>query len=158
MCSLPFELSLHTVFFPYTRKKNPTNVEKQMELLQDLMVNEIVEFMVPLSYLICFSVAYYGPNAKLIGNVGSSQWQFVAVDDFQHTFGFIALFFLVDLGSVVVSSLFLWMFCRIKLWNVYKVVQDEFGMTFTANLIANLNGVRKSSFSIFNSTEKVFIN
>jgi hypothetical protein len=130
----------------YTRKKDPANVEKQMELLKDLMVNEIVEFMVPLSYLICFSVAYYGPNANLIGNVRSSQWQFVAVEDFEHTVGFITLFFLVDLGSVVLSSLFLWVFCRINLWHVCKVVQTEFGLTFTANLIANLNGVRKCIF------------
>ena len=146
MCACPFDIILPTLLSIYTRKKNPANIEKQMELLQDLMVNEIVEFMVPLSYLTCFSVAYYGPNANLIGNVGSSQWQFVAVDDFQHTFGFITLFFLVDLGSVVVSSFFLWVFCRINLWNVYKVVQAEFGLTFTANLIANLNGVRKCSF------------
>ena len=89
MCACPFHITLPTVLSIYTRKKNPANIEKQMELLQDLMVNEIVEFMVPLSYLTCFSVAYYGPNANLIGNVGSSQWQFVAVDDFQHTFGFI---------------------------------------------------------------------
>ena len=66
-----------------------------MELLQELMVAEIVEFMVPLSYLICFSVAYYGPNANSIGNVRSSQWQFVAVEDFEHTVGIIAIFSLL---------------------------------------------------------------
>ena len=113
------------------------------------MVNEIVEFMVPLSYLICFSVAYYGPNAYLIGNVRSGKWQFVAVEDFEHTIGFITLFFIVDLGSVLVSSLILWMFCRIKLWNVYIVVQEEFGLGFTSTLIANLNGVRYYSFKNF---------
>ena len=120
-----------------------------MELLQDLMINEIVEFIVPLCYLICFSVAYYGPNANLIGNVRNNQWQFVAVDDFEHTIGFIALFFLADLGSIVVSFLCLWMFTRINLWSVYKVVQGEFGLAFTSNLITNLNGVRKNSFLNF---------
>ena len=113
-----------------------------MELLQDLMINEIVEFMVPLSYLICFSVAYYGPNANLIGNIKSSKWQFVAVDDFEHTVGFVTLFFLVDLASVVVSSIILWIFCRINLWNVYKMVQEEYVLTFTSTLLCNLNGVR----------------
>ena len=130
----------------YFRKKDATNIEKQVELLQDLMVNEIVEFVVPLSYLICFIIAYYGPNANLIGNVRSSQWQFVAVEDFEHTIGIIAIFFFVDLGSVLVSSLILWNFCQIKLWNVYIVVQKEFGWSFTATLITNLNGVRKYLF------------
>ena len=109
------------------------------------MVVEIVEFMVPLCYLICFSVAYYGPNANLIGNVRSSQWQFVAVEDFEHTVGFIVLFFLVDLGSIVLSTLILWTFFRIKLWNVYILVQKEFGLSFNSTLIANLNAVSKYS-------------
>lgn len=114
----------------WMKKRNPINEEKQIEMLQDLIISEIVEFVVPLSYLLCFSVAYFGPNANLLGNVGNSYWQYNAVEDVAHTIGNIFMFFMIDMCSLVVCSCLLWIFCRINLYRVYIVVQKEFGNIF----------------------------
>ena len=44
------------------KKKDPLNVEKQIDLLQDLVLNEMIEFVVPVAYVIVFGSAYFGPN------------------------------------------------------------------------------------------------
>ena len=57
------------------QKKNTMTSEKGIELIQELVVSEMVEFMIPIFYLIVFIAAYYGPNANLIGNIRNSYWQ-----------------------------------------------------------------------------------
>ena len=37
--------------------------------LMTLTMNEFLEFIVPICYLICYVVAFYGPNSHLIGNI-----------------------------------------------------------------------------------------
>ena len=53
----------------WTRKRHPGNVQMQIDLLQDLAVYELVEFHSPLSFILVISVAFYGPNAEIFGNV-----------------------------------------------------------------------------------------
>ena len=128
----------------YARKKEPANIEKQLELIQELVVSEMIEFMVPILYLLVFISAYYGPNAKLIGNVGNSFWQYTAVQDFRHTIEFIVIFFTIDFSSTVISTFLLWMLCRINLLRVYSALQNEFGLSFMAATATNLSGVRET--------------
>ena len=37
------------------------------DLLQVLALNEFLELIVPICYLFCFLIAFYGPNAHLLG-------------------------------------------------------------------------------------------
>ena len=46
------------------RKKN---FAKCGETLQGLVMNEFLEFIIPLLFLVCFLAAYFGPNAEIIG-------------------------------------------------------------------------------------------
>ena len=115
-------------------KKNDKNsVKETTELLQDLIVNEMVEFITPIMYLLCFVTAFYGPNANLIGNISNSKWHFVAVDDLGYSVTLICLFFGLDAVSVVVSSGILWKFRKINLYRVLAAIQTEFGYVFTLN-------------------------
>ena len=125
----------------YIRKKNPDETERQINLLQELAINEIVEAMVPMLYLLCFTLAYYGPNSALIGNVGNSDWQYQAVDDFGYSFSLVFIFFLVDVCSAIIGAILLWIFCHIKLHRAYVAIQNEFGIGFSFILGTNLNGV-----------------
>ena len=52
----------------YLKKKRPMEVDMQIGLLQDLVINEIIEFMVPPIYLATLIIAFYGPNAELIAS------------------------------------------------------------------------------------------
>ena len=44
--------------------------------LKDLVLSETLEFIMPLAYLSCFIVAYYGPNADVLGNVKNGYWHY----------------------------------------------------------------------------------
>ena len=126
----------------YINKRRPNQEEKQAKLIQELVINEIVEFMVPMACLVSFAVAYYGPNAELIGGVGNGYWQYSPIENINRAIKNMFMFFLVDLGSLIVSGLLLWICCRININRAYATIQKEFGVLFTVQMASTLNAVR----------------
>lgn len=111
----------------WTKKRHPYKIKKQIEMLQDLSVNEMVEFHAPLSFLLVINVAFYGPNAEIFGNIGNSYWTYVAIEDIGQTTSIMGVFFLVDFCSTLVSAVILWRTCQIMLWTAFLESQKEFG-------------------------------
>ena len=109
--------------------KNPsekTEVRKQLAILV-LVVNETVEFIAPISYGLCLLMAYFGPNANLLGNVKNDLWQYVAIDDIYLTFFWIAVMFFVDLLSTVITILALYIWGNINVVKSYIQMQTVIG-------------------------------
>ena len=131
----------------YTRLNNPTMIEKQIELARAIVIAEMVEFMVPISYLLCFMVAFYGPNAELFGNVRSSYWHYSAVEDITEVVVAVLTFFIIDFGSSIICFFLCWSFCRIDLGQVYFAVQKDYGLVFANIIVTNLSAVRKRCIS-----------
>ena len=57
-------------------KKVITNGDEKLRIERQkaklvLVLAKLCEGLLPIAYAICFSMAYYGPNAKLMGNIGS---------------------------------------------------------------------------------------
>ena len=50
-------------------------------MIQDLALSELIEFITPLAFMVAFIFAYYGPNAKLIGQIAITIWQYEAIED-----------------------------------------------------------------------------
>ena len=125
----------------FCKRNQPMDTDKQIGLLQELVINEIVEFMVPLAYLFVFIFAYYGPNAELIGTIKNGYWQYSPVEDIGYTIKCVMAFFLADLCSIFVSSLLLWNYCRINLYSAFVAIQKEFGIAFTVQLATIVNFV-----------------
>ena len=123
------------------------DIGKQIGLLQELVISEMVEVVIPLTYLLTFIVAYYGPNAELIGNVRNGYWQYTKTEDVGHTIEYVFMFFLVDVCSLIISATLLWYFCRINFYRAYSEILKEFGIAFTIQMGSALNGV-SSNFSI----------
>ena len=115
------------------KKSDKRSLEETTDLLQELIVNEIVEVLTPIMYLLCFVTAYYGPNADVIGNIKNSKWHFRAVEDVGYSVGLICIFFAFDALSALINSAVLWKFCRINLYRVLAAIQTEFGFNFTIN-------------------------
>jgi len=82
-------------------------IEKKEETVQ-LCAIETVEFLVPLVYTITFLIAYYGPNATIIGNIRNSYWQYSEVEDVGHFVAELIKMFFVDLASLVISGIIFW--------------------------------------------------
>ena len=140
--TMDFIINLGICFrIAWIKRRKPENTQKIIELLQELAIAEMVEFVVPLVYLICFCIAYFGPNAKLIGNVSNDYWQYVKVKDFGHTITNVCAFFIIDLLSGVSCSIVLFIFCKISLMRVFIALQREFGLIFLVSLVLLLTTV-----------------
>ena len=129
------------------KRSTTLDIDKQIGLLQELVISEMVEVVIPLTYLLTFIVAYYGPNTELIGNVRNGYWQYTKTDDVGHTIEYVFMFFLVDVFSLIISATLLWCFCRINFYRAYSEIMKEFGIAFTIQMGSALNGV-SLNFSI----------
>ena len=139
------------------KDQSPECIEKQTQLLQDLMISEWVEVLSPLCYLLCFLMGYYGPNKDLLGNIGSSYWQYNAVDDVNHTIKYLIIFFLVDVSSLLLCGFLLWYFGKINLYNAFAALQEEFGLVFAVSLAGSLNGVIRNTIRNYPLLKFIFI-
>ena len=91
-----------------------------------LLLAELSEGLVPLAYAICFSMALYGPNAKLIGNVGNGYWQYKAVDDASLTFLVMFGLFAFDLVCSLMNSIIIWVFSNVNLFDEFCSIMQKY--------------------------------
>ena len=95
--------------------------------LQELALNEKVVYVVPLAYCICATLAYWGPNAWIIGNIYNESWHFGRVEDFSQPVKIMAIFLL--LISYLSSGLWyilLKIFFKISFYNAFMYIQKKF--------------------------------
>ena len=90
-----------------------------MDDIQELVQNEKIETTIPIGYCLCFLMAYYGPNSTVLGLEDIDEADVVKMMKIT------ALFFSIDLCSLIVSSILLWKFCRFNLFNAYLHSQKE---------------------------------
>ena len=148
LMSIDFSINILTCLSViWTRKRHPYKIQKQIDLLQDLAMAELIEFIAPVSFTLVIAVAYYSPNARIIGNIGNSYWGFSAIEDIGQTLKMTFLFFLVDFSSLLVSSAMLWFTCEISLCKAIHELQKEFGIFFCVTLVFNLVLVSKTIFN-----------
>ena len=126
----------------FGRETTKVEQEKKIIRLQNLAINEMIEFVAPLVYLVCFVLAYYGPNSYMIGGVRSNYWQYSPQDDIGHTVSYISIFFVVDITSAFICHYLLWKFCKISLFRACLALQKEFGFLFALRLINDVTAVR----------------
>ena len=125
----------------WLHKRRPELKEKLIDLIQELTIVEMVELIVPPVYLLCFSTAYFGPNASFIGNIKNSYWQYIGVEDVDYAVKIVCLFFSIDLISGIGCYFIIWCICRINLFRAHIALQKEFGDIFLVTLIFILNTV-----------------
>ena len=131
--------------------KSPDKIGHLIDMIQELAVYELVEFLAPSAFLLSFALLVYGPNCDLIGNLCNDYWQFEAIQDFSQAFQNMGTFFLVDLFSTLVTATILKVFCQINIWHVMMELLKEFNYAFCAILGTRLFNVSKiMNWSQFN--------
>ena len=126
----------------WIRKRKCHNDKRENDMIQSLVsliINELVEIVVPLTYVICFVGAYYGPNAELIGNIRSSYFHYIPISNIGLFIGNLSLFLFVDFMSVIISGLLLWIFCKINIIRAYMHIQKEFWLVMAVNTAYTIN-------------------
>ena len=58
------------------RNFSKKSLPKLKKSVQMLVLSESLEIVIPLSYLLCFLAAYYGPKADILGNIKNGYWQY----------------------------------------------------------------------------------
>ena len=96
------------------RKKKQNPEENIDQDVQELMMAEKIEFVIPLLFYITYLMGYHGPNGDLFGGLRVTIWERQTIFDPDAMINVVTLFFVIDLGSLVVSALLLWVFCRIN--------------------------------------------
>ena len=111
------------------------------EVLTELLLNEIIEIMVPVTYICTFTIAYYGPNSEILGNVRNDYWAYQKVESITTLFTFALQMALIDLLSAVFSGVLLWKYCRLNFLQEYCKVMKKYWPILTLTAVVNINKV-----------------
>ena len=99
-------------------KETKTFLSTKEKLIAELVLNETIETIVPLAYIGSFLMAYFGPNAKILGNIGCTIWKFEKVEGLHSLLGVIEMA-AFDFGSVILAGGLFWICCRINIFEEY---------------------------------------
>ena len=108
----------------YSKKENSRIIAQ--EELQELVMNERVETIIPLTYILCFLLGYYGPNAEWLGNIQLTLWQFQGVTNVRTFLETLFLLVSIDFMSGIINGLILWKICKINIFKTLLDIQKEF--------------------------------
>ena len=112
-------------------------------MIEELVLTERIETLVPLTYMICFAIAYYGPNAEILGNVKLDLWHFKPVLDFGNYMSNLFILFVVDFMSLVINGIILQTTCNINILKIFQNIQSEFWLIMAVQQAWNLIEVMK---------------
>ena len=87
-------------------------------MVEELVITERIETLVPLTYIMCFAIAYYGPNAEILGSVKLDLWHYKPILDFGNYMQNLFMLFSVDFMSLIMNGIILQTTCNI---NIFKV-------------------------------------
>ena len=112
-------------------------------MIAELTLTERIETLVPLTYMICYAIAYYGPNAEILGSVKLDLWQFKPVLDIGNYLKNVFILFVFDFMSLVINGIILQTTCNINIFKILKNIQSEFWLIMAAGQALALASVIK---------------
>ena len=128
-------------------KKNRSRISTLAEstIIEDelkcLVLEELLEVLVPAVYCSSFLIAYYGPNMEILGNVGSDMWQYEKVKDVAVELETTALLFLIDAALAITTGIILWLFCKINTLKTYCYIVYHYGLYISTTIAGSLCAV-----------------
>ena len=118
-----------------TVDENDLHKKEKRNAVLDLVLAELCEGLAPLAYALSFAMAFYGPNAELLGNVKSEYWQYTALEDVSWTFLVMLGLFLVDIVTLALNSSILWIFSRVNLFEEFGSVLKKYWLILAVKLV-----------------------
>ena len=115
--------------------------EKLYEELQDLILGEFIEVMVPVIYCVSLVVAYYGPNSKILGNIGNDYWDYRKIENIHEVLSSIATLFAIDVAQGIVFVTVFRRVCRLDIFKTYIHVMRKYGTLVMFNMTTYLTMV-----------------
>ena len=95
--------------------------------IDGLILTERIEFFVPMTYMAMLLMAYYGPNADILGNVKMKMWHFqTPITDINEFVLTLSSMIAIDFFSFVINALLLWKFCNVNAFKVLNSIQKNY--------------------------------
>ena len=91
-----------------------------------LALTEVVEVLVPISYILTFLIAFYGPNALILGDIQNSYWEFSAIENIGKVLSGTGLMVFFDASFGLISGLMLWKFAKLHMLKEYSIALKQF--------------------------------
>ena len=117
------------------------DINSDNEGLKCLTLVEFLKTGIPLIYIFTFLIAYFGPNAKVLGNVQNDYWQYEQVTDVSDKFTRIAMFFTFDVGKVFTFGILLCNNCRLNMYESLCRTIHQHGISILMYIIGCLTVV-----------------
>ena len=118
------------------------------ETLTELITNEIIEILVPFAFVFTYSIAYYGPNSDILGNIGNDYWHFTKIEDITPLIRSTLAICLMDFASTIISAILLWKCCRIHLMDEVYSVFRRYWHIIAIHAAINVNKVFMNKCSL----------
>ena len=118
-----------------------TTRNRKQEVLTTLMLNETLDLFITIAYMLSISIAYYGPNAGIIGNVQNDYWQYHTIRSFPDYLTGISYSILIDISCGVVTLIALKYFCSINGLLFFKDKIGQFAYAFLFCISREMNMV-----------------
>ena len=109
------------------RRNTEESTDKQIDALMSVIFNETVECIMPIAYCICLLMAYFGPNAELLGNIKNGNWNYTAIEDISDACFWLIVLFIVDLGSLLICIILLKVYCKMNNLKMFLQVLEQIG-------------------------------
>ena len=113
--------------------------KRKQELLTTLMLNETLDLFTTIAYVLCTTVAYYGPNAGIIGNIQNNYWQYHIIDSFPDFLRTMAYSLLIDVSVGVITLIILWYYCKINGLLFFKDKIGQFAHSLVLCITREIN-------------------
>ena len=90
-------------------------------------MTERIETIIPLTYILLTLMAFYGPNAEILGNIKLTVWHYqTPIEDIEIFISNVGLLLLIDLLSFIINGTLLWKFCKINVLKILQQLQNDF--------------------------------
>ena len=98
-----------------------------------LVITELIEGFTPIIYMICTSMAYYGPNAHILSNIGNNYWS-EEIKNIVPLFVTMTILFVVDTLSIILNAFCLWKVVKINILPEFYRTISKYWYFMTINL------------------------
>ena len=87
---------------------------KKERAVQDLVLEEFVEVLMPIVYAAVVLLGYYGPNSAILGNIGCKKWQWKEITDMTQMLIALLRMFIIDILALFFNGLVLWKYSSVN--------------------------------------------
>ena len=106
---------------------NQSNSFLVLDDIEKLIQTERNETIIPLTYIAVMALAYYGPNAEIMGSVKLKIWHHQNVIDDMEAFAInVGLLAGVDFISFIINGFIIWKFCNVNPMKMLHKIQKRY--------------------------------